>query len=215
VIFDAGDGVVGWHMTELEREWRKLARRDPDAGLMELWASIAPVGWIDRKLWRDSPVEVRLDAAVALAADADGVDAAESALTAFLPGRRVRWCLSVSDAETVVPVLEAPLHAAADACPADTKEAIFERARQVEQAVHEAALARFASRPCLAREVAFAAFVDFVWRASGLSGDVNPVDPLVRFWRTGYVLSDVDGSSVTVEIPPFRATRTDRPISDR
>jgi len=215
VIFDAGDGVVGWHMTELEREWRRLARRDPDAGIMDLWAAIAPPAWIDRKLWRDSPEDSRLDAAVALASDAEGALEAEGALASLLPGRRVRWSLETRDAEAVVPLLERPLHRAAEACPADAREAIVERARRAEQTVHEAAIERFASRPNLARDLAFAAFVDFVWRASRLPTEGNPVDPLRRFWSTGYVLSEVDASSVTVEIPPFRATRTERPVAAR
>src|SRR4029079_13534839 len=48
-VFAKRDGVVPSLMTDLEREWRWLARRDPDVGLMELWTRIAPPGWIDRK----------------------------------------------------------------------------------------------------------------------------------------------------------------------
>src|SRR4051794_21316085 len=53
-VFAADNGVVGARMTELEREWRRLSKVDPEAGLMELWARIAPPSWIDRKRWRDS-----------------------------------------------------------------------------------------------------------------------------------------------------------------
>src|SRR5450432_1499541 len=72
--FASNDGVVTRRMTELEREWRRLTREDPDAGLMDLWARIAPPAWVDRKKWRDSAPAARLDAAIALAADAENVD---------------------------------------------------------------------------------------------------------------------------------------------
>src|SRR4051794_15701491 len=46
-VFAAKDGVVTSLMTQLEREWRTLARRDPDDGLMDLWARIGRPSWID------------------------------------------------------------------------------------------------------------------------------------------------------------------------
>src|SRR4051812_857353 len=46
-VFAASDGVVGSQMTALEREWRRLSRPDPEAGLMDLWARIAPAAWLD------------------------------------------------------------------------------------------------------------------------------------------------------------------------
>src|SRR6187549_1515597 len=51
-VFANNDGIVTSWMTELEREWRRLARRDPERGLMDLWARVAPPAWIDRKRWR-------------------------------------------------------------------------------------------------------------------------------------------------------------------
>src|SRR5688500_1122447 len=47
MVFAANDGVVTARMTDLEREWRRLSRPDPDAKMMDLWAQIAPPSWID------------------------------------------------------------------------------------------------------------------------------------------------------------------------
>jgi hypothetical protein len=79
-VLAANDGVIRSRMTDLEREWRTLSRSDPEDGLMDLWARIAPVSWIDRKPWRDCAPAERLDVAIALAADVDGVEVAESAV---------------------------------------------------------------------------------------------------------------------------------------
>jgi len=173
-VFSAKDGVVGARMTTLEREWRLLSRTDPDAGLMDLWARIAPPAWIDRKLWRGSEAAARLDAAIALAADPDGVDAAEAAIavlrkTSATPiGPRIRWRMLTSDFECTTTLLgDQPL----------------------DPRVHDHALSRLPERPALARDLARAAFVDA--RALG------------QLWRTGYVLSALDASGVTIEIPPL------------
>lgn len=94
-VFDANDGVVTEKMTRLEREWRLLQRRDPDDGLMDLWARIAPAHWQDRKMWRDESGDARLDLAVALAADVDAIDA-------FLAKGPVRFVLrDVADYEVL------------------------------------------------------------------------------------------------------------------
>jgi hypothetical protein len=214
LVFAADDGVVPSHMTALEREWRLLARRDPDEGLMDLWARIAPASAIDRKRWRDSEPGAQLDAAVALGADAQNVEVAEQAIGALRRalavygtpiGGRIRWAWCERDTECVVGLLAEPLRAACAACPADHRAIVLERAQRLELSVHEAALARFPARPCLARDLAHAAFVDFVWRAAALGEATNPVTALCALWQTGYVLSEVTASSVTVEIPPFAA----------
>jgi hypothetical protein len=210
----ANDGVVGWRMTALEREWRLLSRSDPDAGLMDLWARIAPAAWIDRKRWRDSERDAKVDAAVALAADVDGVEAAESAIAllgaALAPwgtpiGTRVRWRCFEQDSEHVAALLAEPLRAACDALAARGVEpVVLERAQRLEREVHEAASSRFPERPMLARDLSHAAFVDCVWRAAALPRP-DPVTPLRALWGTGYVLSGVDASGVTIEIPPLSA----------
>jgi hypothetical protein len=215
-VFASNDGVVTRRMTELEREWRRLTRGDPDAGLMDLWARIAAPSWIDRKLWRDSAPAARLDAAIALAADAEGVDAAESAIDALRSalaghgtkvGPRVRWLERTDerDAESAVALLAEPLRAAREGCPVDHRTQTLERAHRVERKVHEDALARFPARPGLGRDLAHAAFVDVVWRASSSDDAANPVTALRALWRTGYVLSEVTPAFVTLEIPPLYA----------
>lgn len=212
-VFAAEDGVVSSRMTELEREWRRLSRTDRDGGLMDLWAKIAPPSWIDRKRWRDSPSESQLDVAVALAADADGIDAAEHAVGALrgalaawgMPvGARVRWRPFADDAEPVTSLLAAPLHAARESLAALGVEAIVvERAQQVERRVLEAAASRFPERPLMSQGLAHAAFVDGVWRAAPPNGRANPVAALSALWMTGYVLAAVDATGVTLELPPL------------
>ena len=211
-VFEAADGVVGARMTELEREWRQLSRRRHDAGVMDLWASLAPSSWLDRKRFRDSPPALWLDAAVALAADAENVERAERAVlllrSRLAPfgsrlGQSVRWRMVEQDPEPIAPLLEGALSAAMRACPAPQRTALLERAQRVEQRVLAAALERLAARPLLARDIAHAALVDCVWRSAALSDDSNPVAALRALWQTGYVLSDVDAKGVTLELPPL------------
>jgi hypothetical protein len=219
-VFATNDGVVTSRMTDLEREWRRLSRRDPDDGLMELWARIAPAAWIDRKRWRGNPPAAQLDVAIALAADAAEVDAAEAAIDALRLalephgtklGPRVRW-RALDDAGhddgCVTVLLEAPLRAAEAACPAERRTVAFERARALEGAVGEAAVARLPARPLLARTLARAAFVEALWCAAEPSAR-NPVAPLRALWSTGYVLAGVDAAaSVTLAIPPLASLDT-------
>lgn len=213
VVFEAQDGVVTSRMTDLEREWRRLSRPDPDAGLMDLWARVAPPSWIDRKRWRDSEPAAQLDAAIALAADVEGVEAAESAIDSLgvalaawrTPiGSRIRWRAFERDSEHIAPLLAEPLRAAREALSGRGAESVvLARAQHLERAVHEAALVRFPDRALLAHELAHAAFVDCVWRAAPLTANPNPVTSLRELWKAGYVLSAIDASSVTVEIPPL------------
>lgn len=215
-VFAANDGIVTERMTALEREWRMLSRRDPDAGLMDLWARIAPASWIDRKPWRGSDAVAQLDSAIALAADVGGVEAAEAAIGSLRValqawgieiGSRLRWRASEHDSDCITELLAEPLRAAREAVStSDANPVVLERARDLERAVHEAARARFPERPMLARGLAHAAFVDFMWRAAGLGDRPNPVASLRELWQTGYVLSTVDASGVTVEIPPLLQT---------
>ncbi len=211
VVFTTNDGVVGSLMTDLEREWRRLSRPDSDAGLMELWARIAPPAWIDRKRWRDSAPELRVDAATALAADPENVGAAESAVAMLraslapfgvVLGSRVRWRFCEEENELAPMLLAEPLRVATEACPSRHRAVVFERARRVEQRVHDAALARLPSRPCLVRDIGHAAFVDFVWSAS-LRDRACPTQALRVLWQTGYALAGADASAITIEIPPL------------
>jgi hypothetical protein len=212
-VFAAGDGVVTSRMTHLEREWRTLSRSDPDAGLMDLWASIAPSSWIDRKRWRDGDPATRLDIAIALAADVEGIEAAEAAIRGLraalaewaLPiGSRVRWRWFELDVDGTSELLAKPLRAACEALSSsDAKAVILERAHRLERDVQEEALGRFPGRVMLARALAHAAFVDFVWRAAAISGRANPVTPLFELWSAGYALSALDELGVTVELPPL------------
>ncbi|HWZ88100.1 MAG TPA: hypothetical protein VNW92_04600 [Polyangiaceae bacterium] len=210
-VFAEQDGVVPARMTELEREWRALSRSDRDGRLMDLWARIAPASWIDRKRWRDSEPASQLDAALALAADVAGVEAAENALGSLRValaawgvaiGPRVRWRWLKQDFPRTAELLTEPLREACEALAARGVQAVvLERAQQLEREVHEAAHARFPERTVLIRALAHVAFVDFIWRAAALGERPNPVTPVRELWITGYVLSDVDASGIAVEIP--------------
>jgi hypothetical protein len=210
-VFAANDGVVTSLMTDLEREWRTLSRSDPDGRLMGLWARIAPHAWIDRKLWRDSDPAVQLDAAIALAADAAGVDATERAIgslrNALAPwgiriGSRIRWCAREGDFDRTRELLAEPLHAALEALSAGGMETVVAaHARRLESAVDEAARAQFPERPALVGSLAHAAFFDCVFTAASVAGRPNPVTALRQVWSAGYAFSAIDTSGVTVEIP--------------
>jgi hypothetical protein len=209
-VFATNDGVVGALMTDLEREWRRLSRPDPDAGLMDLWARIAPPAWIDHKRWRDSAPESRVDAATALAADPESVIAAESAIAslrvALAPfgtvlGARIRWRFFEEDREVVTALLSEPLRAATEACPSRHRTVVLERARRIERVVHDAAIARLPTRPRLARDIAHAALVDFVWSAGPPRDRQSPTEPLRALWQTGYGLATADASAITIEMP--------------
>jgi hypothetical protein len=219
VVFAANDGVISRRMTDLEREWRRLARQDPDAGLMDLWARIAPSSWLDQKLWRGSEPATQVDAAVALAADVEGVEEAASAVRALRVALapwgmalatgihwRARARTSAIDADCTTPLLSEPLRAALAALfTSEVQGAVLARARRLEHDIHEAAGARFPDRPLLVRSLAHAAFVDSVWHGAALADHPNPVTSLRRLWKTGYALASIDASGVTLEIPPLPA----------
>lgn len=198
-------------MTDLEREWRTLSRSDPEGGLMDLWARIAPFSWIDRKRWRDGDHAVQLDTAIALAADVEGVEAAESAIDSLrvalatwgIPiGARIRWRPFEQDSDSTAELLAEPLRAACEALSArDVESVALERARHLERDVRDRACVRFPERALLAESLAHAAFFDCVWHAASLAGRSSPVTPLRAIWTAGYVLSAIDASGVTVEIP--------------
>jgi hypothetical protein len=180
---------------------------------MDLWARIAPAPWLDRKPWRDSEPTARLDTAIALAADMDGVIAAEAAVAslraALAPwrtaiGARLRWRPFERDSDCVTESFSEPLRAALEALSArGMASVVVARAQHLARDVHEAALARFPERPVLVRSLAHAAFVDYAFGAAALSGRSNPVTALRRLLATGYVLVAIDSSGVTLEIPPL------------
>lgn len=175
-VFAANDGVVTARMTELEREWRTLSRADQEGKLMDLWARIAPPSWIDRKRWRDSDPEHRLDALIALASDPQGVEAAEQAVLTLRPKARIRWRLRAHDA-------------------AHVRELVPAAGESFERDVYDLALARHPDRPLLARDIAYAAFYETI--------APNHVRPFVDLWTNGYVIADVEAAFVTLEIPPL------------
>jgi hypothetical protein len=215
-VFAADDGIIPSRMTELEREWRTVSRADPDAGLMDLWARIAPPSWLDRKRWRDSDAESRLDAATALAADVRGVEAAESAIGSLRValaawgtriGPRIRWRSFDVDADCVTPLLAEPQRTALEAVAAHhAAPVILERTQQLERAVLDAARARFPERPHLAQSLAHASRVDGLWRAAAIDDRPNPVTPLRALWKTGYSLAALDASGATLEFPRMPET---------
>jgi hypothetical protein len=179
-VFAASDGVVGAKMTDLEREWRTLAKIDPDAGLMDLWARIAPTEWHDRKVWRDGPAIDRVDLATALASDIEGVEAAEESVRAlaaihsgegFTIGARISWRFFDHDRAVFVTTLrEAP-----------TRKDVL-----------DAVLARFPERPLLARDVAHLATLTS-----------RAADAARAIWRAGYAIQSFDVHGVTLEMPPL------------
>lgn len=224
-VFAADDGVVSASMTTLEREWRNLARTDRDAGLMDLWASIAPAPWLDRKLWRDSPPAAQLDAAISLAADAEGVEAAEAAArdarAAFVAwgipvGERIRWRLGGPDVDATSDLLSKVLRAASTEPCGDAhgtmpaREAA--RASALEQTVLAALTARMPERPLLARSIAHAAFVDRMihgrtrllasrlGRIRAHEERPSPARAMHGVWRTGHALASIDDAGIVLAV---------------
>jgi hypothetical protein len=210
-VFAARDGIVSARMTALEREWRALSRSDEDGALMDLWARIAPGSWIDRKRWRDAAPARRGDAAVALASDVEGVEAAEAAIGALRHALapwngsvacRIRWRPFAGDFDGTAELLGPALRAAREALSVrDGARLALEGARTIERAVERAARARFPERAVLARALAHAAYVDVVWRAASFEPEANPVTPLRQLWQTGYVLSAFGAREATLELP--------------
>jgi hypothetical protein len=176
-VFAASDGVVSAKMTELEREWRKLAKVDPDAGLMDLWSRIAPVRWHDEKRWRGCPAMDRVDLAVALACDVEGVEAAEKAAARLrnaldVPvGTRISWRFFDHDRAVFVTTFREP-------------------PPRIREDVRDAVLARFPERPLLARDVAH------------LATEKGEVALAARaIWRAGYGIHTLDATGITLEMP--------------
>jgi hypothetical protein len=211
-VFAADDGVVGARMTELERQWRRLSHADPEAGLMDLWVRLVSPASSDRKRWRDSAASDWLEALVALAADEANVIAAEAAAVRFgellshhgvTVGTRVRWCFGAGQGRALLDSLAPALGFATQQCTERERSAILERAEREQQRIRLAAIARFADRPILAEELGLAAYVEFVWRAARLDDSQNPVAPLRSLWKTGYAVFALDGSALTLEIPPL------------
>lgn len=210
-VFAAEDGVVGARMTALEREWRTLSRLDRDGERMELWARIAPSSWLDTKRWRAVTAAAQHDAAVAMASDVSGIEAAEAAVEALrtalagsgtdLPAR-VRWAWCAADFDGTPALLANALRTAVDALASrDFASVARERARALELDVEEAAHARLPERRDLSRALAHAAYVDSLWRAASLDARTNPATPLRALWATGYVLGAVGDEAVTLSLP--------------
>lgn len=181
-VFAASDGVVGAKMTDLEREWRLLAKVDPDAGVMDLWSRIAPSHWHDRKRWRDCPPMDRVDIGVALASDVEGVEAAEEAAL------RLRGAYAKQGVSVGAPIGWRFF---------DQDRAVFvttfrEPPPRIREDVRDAVLSRFPERPFFARDLA--------WLATQ-KGDV--IDAVRAIWRAGYGIHTLDAHGVTLEIAPL------------
>lgn len=172
-VFAASDGVVGARMTELERAWRSLAKVDPDANLMNLWARIARTEWHDRKVWRSCPAIDRLDLCVALASDMDGIEAAEHAART-LGSPRILWRFVARDRALFVTT-----HRPSP--------------RRIREDVRDAVLARYPDRPLLARDIGHLA----AQRPS------RALDALRAIWRSGYGIQAIDAAGITLETPPL------------
>lgn len=210
-VFAADDGVVTRRMTDLEREWRKLSALDPESGLMDLWADVAPPWWIDRKRFRDSPPDAMLDALVALASDPEGVETAERSAVALAValrphgvslGAKLVW-RPLEDARPCVGrLLAASVEVARAACPQKIEGRIVARADALALELEGAALSRHPARPGLAQDLAAAARLDFLWSAASLPEEGNPAAPLRALYGTGYVLAAADAASVTLAFPP-------------
>ena len=210
-VFAANDGVISLRMTELEREWRLLSRPDLEHGLMDLWARIAPPSWIDRKRWRDCEPAARTDAALALASDVEGVEAAEVAIGELRDrltpwgialGTRIRWRAFERDEAPVSALLAGLTAQVVEAVSThDIGPVVLERAADLEQEVLAAATARLPERPMLARDLGRAAFFDFVCEAASLPDRPNPAVTLRQLWTTGYSLSAFSSSTVDLELP--------------
>jgi hypothetical protein len=222
-VFAANDGVVPARMTELEREWRRLSRRDPDEQLMDLWARMAPRSWHDCKRWRHGAPGTRCDLAVALAADVAGVEAAVAAARELREalatwgvavGPRIEFRL-LDDIERDITreLLAAPLQAAADVLATrGDEQAILSRMAELAREIREAAATYVPDREQLAASIAHAAFVGGVLQEAGLclSGSAcrvqgerrSPVGPLCAIWGLGYVPAKVDALGITLELPP-------------
>jgi hypothetical protein len=213
-VFAANDGIVTSRMTDLERQWRWLSRTDPDAGLMDVWARIAPATWLEKKRWREVEATTRLDAAIALASDVDGVEAAEAAVSALRAtlapwgrtiGARIRWHWFEADFAATDELYETALDAATAVHAASPRAgAVLERARGIGCEARELVLARFPDREVLAAAVAHAAFIDALWHGGALRGRASPATPLIDLWRSGYVLSAIDSEGVTIAMPPIQ-----------
>ncbi|AKU99826.1 hypothetical protein AKJ09_06490 [Labilithrix luteola] len=212
-VFAAHDGVVTARMTDLEREWRALARQDPDNGLMDLWARIAPASWLDRKRWRDSDRAAQLDSAIALASDAAAVDEAERAVdvlrsslaeSGMIIGRRTKWHPADQDYAGTVELLASPVARAREALATrEGERMVVARAHRCAEEVSAVVLERFSDRQVLAGAVGHAAFVDHLWRAARLPERANPAAALHALWKTGYVLRTIEARDVVLAIPPL------------
>lgn len=183
-VFAASDGVVGATMTILEREWRTLSKVDPDGGVMDLWARIAKPEWHDQKRWRDCPAIDRLDLAVALASDAEGVEAAEAA------ARRLRAAYA-TEGVTIAARLMWRF--------TDHDRAVFvttfrEPPPRLREDVRDAVLARLPDRPLFARDVAYLATA---------TERREIVEAARAIWRAGYGIQAIEPHGITLELPPL------------
>ncbi len=213
-VFASDTGAVPRLMTELEREWRTLSRKDPDDGLMDLWARLTPPSWHDHKRWRDNLQALKIDVAVALAADVRGVELAEEAVVALRTalaawgvniGARIRWRAAADDTDALTALLAQPLLAArAELASRCADVVVAGRSEVLRQDVEDAASSRLQGRPLLAAAIGQAAFVHSIVRAAAIAGRPsrpNPVPALRDLWKTGYALVEADSSGVTLEVP--------------
>jgi hypothetical protein len=200
-VFEAGDGVVDGRMTALEREWLGLERAERPADRRE-----------------------RAVLAQALASDPEGIERAESCARHFAStlsawglevGATMTWL--IADEPVIVAradvLLDVPLRALTDAvAPTYGAESLVARAQRLERELLDAA-----SGSPLAADVALVARIDFLWCACAIDGRsvpagypnagrsfddlASPAAALLDLWRTGYVLSGLDGAGMTLGAP--------------
>lgn len=202
-VFEAGNGVVDGSMTALEREWLALARAERPADRRE-----------------------RAVLAQALASDPEGVERAESCARHFAStlsawgfevGATMTWLIAdepvMGARARADALLDVPLRALTDAiAPTYGAEGLVARAQRLERELLDAA-----SDSPLAADVALVARIDFFWRACAIDGRCvpagypnagrsfdeleSPAAALLDLWRTGYVLSALDGAGMALGAP--------------
>jgi hypothetical protein len=202
-VFEAGDGVVDARMTALEREWLALARAE------------RPNGRGERALL-----------AQALASDPEGIVRAESCARHFAStlsawglevGATMTWLIAdepvIGARARADALLDVPLRALTAAiAPTYGAEGVGARAQRLERELLDAA----SDSPIVA-DVALVARVDFFWRACAIDGRCvpagypnagrkfdeleSPAAALLDLWRTGYVLTAIDSTGMTLGAP--------------
>jgi hypothetical protein len=115
---------------------------------------------------------------------------------------RVLWRRTDVDFDDLPKLLAESLRTALDGLSTHrAPTVVLERAHRLERDVGMHAAERWPDRPVLSRALAHAAFVDAIWNVASPADRPSPITSLRALWATGYVLSAVDASAVTLQIP--------------